>query len=46
MGKLSGSFDIAPYETKHALEPRIRAMDVVVGPETQFRARRIGYEVM
>jgi hypothetical protein len=44
VGKLSGCFDIAPYETKYASDPRRRAIDVVAGPETQFRARRIGYE--
>lgn len=36
-----GCFDIAPYDTNMASDPRRRAMAVVEGPETQFNPRRI-----
>jgi hypothetical protein len=44
VGRDNGCLDIAPYDTKKASDPRRRAMGVVVGPETQFRARQIGCE--
>lgn len=43
VGNDNGCFDIAPYETKKAFDPRRRVMYVVEGPETQFKAKCMGY---
>ena len=46
VGRESGCFDMAPYETKCASCPRKRDIAVVTGPLTQFSIRRIGCTMM
>ena len=42
VGVDSGCLDIAPYETRCASCPRRVSIEVVVGPETQLSASRMG----